>query len=373
MFQEMIWMKLQGLSHEIMDEGIKYSALAHQYHLSISEISTLRLLIQNTIEQQFQAKYLVDVPQPDRAIAIDETYLKIEGKTYYVILATGYTTHKCLGLKVSEHRGEQDLREVFEEGDHNTIGGIATITADALNATQAMAKNLMREITLIIHKHKSPYDKAVIRHFTYHENSRVTGEIGVKTNIFQYRKKKEFYWREITESLAAPTPKKKGRPRGKWKQRKKPKKILQKRGRKGLFTVFEIGKKAYLKSDPGRFTLQIGQAVPPTVSAGLHATFELFAGMFIQNNLSENLNSLIKALVGLRGPKQADSISSKIRITLRVWNQPELIDLCRVKRHFHGQTFLNGLNLMDFPRLQKLGWILQNYEKKSNGGYLSFV
>ena len=273
MFQEMIWMKLQGLSHEIMDEGIKYSALAHQYHLSISEISTLRLLIQNTIEQQFQAKYLVDVPQPDRAIAIDETYLKIEGKTYYVILATGYTTHKCLGLKVSEHRGEQDLREVFEEGDHNTIGGIATITADALNATQAMAKNLMREITLIIHKHKSPYDKAVIRHFTYHENSRVTGEIGVKTNIFQYRKKKEFYWREITESLAAPTPKKKGRPRGKWKQRKKPKKILQKRGRKGLFTVFEIGKKAYLKSDPGRFTLQIGQAVPPTVSAGLHATF----------------------------------------------------------------------------------------------------
>ena len=373
MFQEMVWMKLQHLSHNLMEDGFKYSALAEQYQISISEISTLRRVIQETIITRIHSNQLVDVPQPDQALAIDETYLQIDGKTFYVIIATGYTTHKCLGLKVSQTRNESDLREVFDEADQNVIGGIATITADALNATQAMAKNLNREITLIIHKHKAPYDKVVIRHFSYHEDIRVIGEIGVKTDVFMHRKKKEFHWREIIESIAPPAPKKIGRPLGKWKRKKKVKKKKQKRGRKGLFTVFDVGKKTYLKVDPGRLTLQIGGSVPATVFTGLHATFGLFAGMSIQNNLSEHLNSLIKALVGFSGPKQADSIENKIRITLRVWNQPTLLDEIKVGRHFHGLIFLRGLNVREFPRLAKIGWNIENIIKKDNGGYLSFV
>jgi transposase-like protein len=373
LFQEMIWMKLQKLGHNLMENGIKYSALAEQYQLSISEISALRYSIQNAIIKQIQSIELVEVPQPDQAIAIDETYIKIDGKTLYVILATGYATHKCLGLKVSKTREEQDLREVFDEADKNVIDGISTITSDALNATQAMAKNLGREITIVIHKHKTPYDKVVIRHFSYQENVRTMGEIGVKTDIFTHRKKREFYWREVTESIMPRVPKKKGRPLGKWKRKKKiPKKRL-KRGRKGLFTVFDKGKKAYLKVDPARLNLQISGNVPMTVDTGLHETFKLFAGMSIQNNLSEHLNSLIKALLGLSGPKQADSISTKIRITLRVWNQPELLNNVKIDRHFHGGIFLRGLNIRDFPHLSKLGWNLENNEKKNNGGNLSFV
>jgi transposase-like protein len=373
MFREMIWLKLQGLSHNLMEDGIKYSALSQQYQISESEISTLRKCIQTTISRHIQTNQLVDVPQPDRAIAMDETYIKIDGKTYYVILATGYTTHKCLGLKVSESRFEQDLRDVFEEADQNTIKGIATITADALNATQAMVKNLGREITLVIHKHKAPYDKVVIRHFTYTPNKRNMAEIGVKTDVFKHRKKREYYWRETVESLLPLTPKKKGRPLGKWKKKKKPKKPKQKRGRKGLFTVFTQGKRAYMKVDPGRLALQIGPNVSTSVSTGLHAAFELFARMSIQNNLSEHLNSLIKALVGFSGPKQADSISLKIRITFRVWNQPDLLRQIRVDRQFHGKIFLRGLNVQDFPHLHELGWNLKGYEKKTNGGNLSFV
>jgi len=373
LYRELIWMKLQNLSHNLFEDGIKYSALAEQYQISISEISSLRFCIQTFISQQISSETLVDIPQPDRAVALDETYIKIDGKTYYVILATGYTTHKCLGMKISESRYEQDIRDVFDEADRNTIGGISTITADALNATQAMAKNLGREITLIIHKHKTPYEKVVIRHFTYQDTTRVTSEVGVKTDVFKHRKKKEFFWRERSESILPPILKKRGRPIGKGKKKKKPKKPKQKRGRKGLFTVFTQGKKAYLKSDPGRFALQIGPNVPTAVSTGLHAAFELFARMSIQNNLSEHLNSLIKSLVGFCGPKQADTITSKIRITLRVWNQPNLLENIRVDRRFHGQIFLRAVNVRELARLQEIGWNINNYQKNNAGGNLSFV
>jgi len=373
LYRELIWMKLQNLSHNLFEDGIKYSALAEQYQISISEISSLRFCIQTFISQHVSSEALVDISQPDRAIAMDETYIKIDGKTYYVILATGYTTHKCLGMKISESRYEQDMREVFDEADRNTIEGISTITADALNATQAMAKNLGREITLIIHKHKTPYDKVVIRHFTYKDKNRITTEVGVKTDVFKHRKKREFFWRERIDSILPPTPKKKGRPLGKWKKKKKPKKPKQKRGRKGLFTVFTQGKKAYLKSDPGRLVLQIGLNVPIAVSTGLHAAFELFARMSIQNNLSEHLNSLIKALVGFYGPKNADTITSKIRITLRVWNQPNLLQNIRVDRWFHGPIFLKALNVREIERLQELGWIINNYQKNNAGVNLSSV
>jgi hypothetical protein len=93
--------------------------------------------------------------------------------------------------------------------------GIVTITADVLNATQAMAKNLMREITLVIHKHKALYDKVVVRHYIYKDKTRVLGEAGIKADVFLHRKTKEFYWRETSESLIPPTPKKIGRPKGK--------------------------------------------------------------------------------------------------------------------------------------------------------------
>ncbi|MHA1340449.1 MAG: DDE-type integrase/transposase/recombinase [Promethearchaeota archaeon] len=97
---------------------------------------------------------LVLEPQRDTAISIDETFIKIGGKKFYIIIATGYTTRRILALRVSENRREEDLCAVFDEADHNTVKPIRIVTADAWSGTQAMIKNLGRPITFIIHKHK---------------------------------------------------------------------------------------------------------------------------------------------------------------------------------------------------------------------------
>ena len=75
-----------------------------------------------------------------------------------------------------------------------------------------MANNLRRPITLIIHKHKPPHDRAVIRHIEYTPEERVNTDIGVKTDVFERRGNREFCYLPRSEPLKPPPPAPKGRP-----------------------------------------------------------------------------------------------------------------------------------------------------------------
>ena len=103
-----------------------------------------------------------------------------------------------------------------------------------------MAKNLMRPITLIIHKHKKPYNKVVIRRFIYRDFKRITTDIGVKTDVFKRRGVRIYKYLMRAELLNPKTSKRCGRPRcAKNGHGKKNVKSNKKRGRKGLFSVFD--------------------------------------------------------------------------------------------------------------------------------------
>ncbi len=80
-------------------------------------------------------------------------------------MATGYATHKVLGLKVSETRKWEDIRDVFLEVNKNSSKLIEIITADAWSGTLACVKNLKRPITLIMYKHKKPSENVVVKRY----------------------------------------------------------------------------------------------------------------------------------------------------------------------------------------------------------------
>ena len=62
------------------------------------------------------------------------------------------------------------------------------------------------------------------------------------------------------------------------------------------------------------------------VGAGLNATLKLFPLMSIQNNLAENINSILRVIIRLRGPKTIESVERRIRATLKIRNHPEILD-----------------------------------------------
>jgi len=161
------------------------------------------------------------VPQPDKAISIDKTFLEIEGKKVYVIIATGYTSRKVLGLKVSFSRKERDMREVFDEAEANTKHRIITVVSDAWGSTISMVKNLGRNINHVIHKHEKPFDKAVIKRYEYIDTKRKATDIGVKTDITKKRATRQGYYTIKEGPLNSPPSKKPGRPRGSNNKKKK--------------------------------------------------------------------------------------------------------------------------------------------------------
>ncbi len=335
---------LGRMTKEIMQGKVSQSAIAEKYEVSDALIAYIRTKIEKTLDLLYGLDHLVLVPTADTAVAGDETFIRINGVPFYIIMFTGHRTHKVLGISVSKTRSEADIRQVFDEADQNTKAPIRVITTDAWGATQAMAKNLNRPITLVIHKHKKPYDKAVIWEIEYEDNLRKITKIGVKCDFFERRAKREYHYLVDEEDLTPPIPKKRGRPKGvkngqgKNRRKKKPKK---KRGRKGIFAPFDRGKRGYAKIDPFRKTLRLAKDVSPAVAAAFGETKDLFWHMSISNNLAENINSVVEARVHLTGPKSPESLEQRLRAFLLIRNNPEILDFLRVSHRFQPQILFN--------------------------------
>ncbi len=358
-FQEIIGIKLKDFYEDLMLEGAKQKTLAKKYGISDAQVSALRIEIERAIHRISGLDSLVLTPQPDTAIAIDETFLRIEGTAIYIIIATGYQSRKVLGIKVSKSRFEEDIREVFDEADRNTEHLINTVSSDALNSTQSMTKHLGREITHIIHPHKRPFKKVIIKHYRYEGTDRITETVGLESNFLKRRGKRQFKYIETREDLT-PKPKgKRGRPLGKKKKKKKKSaKAKQKRGRKGLYTVFSKGAIGYAIIDPYRDKLKINKKLSSTVAAALNATLTLYSLMSIQNNLAENINSFLRAVLRLTGPKTLESVEQRIRAALKIRNHPELLKEIRIERKMRAEFLYNNLKLIEYAELLERGIII---------------
>ncbi len=360
-FKQLIFNKLKSLYEDLLKDGAKSKTIAKKYKVSASQISALRAAFVEALDKLEGLDILVKVPQPDRAICMDETFLKIEGTPIYLIIATGYKTHKILGLKVSKTRNAKDMREVFDEAEQNTKKAISDVISDGWGATQTMTKNLCREITHIIHKHKRPYKKVVARHYFYTETERITLEIGMKNDLFKKKGKRQFYYIISKTPLNPPTAKKRGRPLGSKNKSKNTKKSVKKktRGRRGLFKVFYKGKRGYVKVNPYRMTLQFSKNMAPKIVATLKELLELFARMTIQNNVAEGSNSVIQSLLKLCGPKTELSIEKKIRAFVLIRNEPELLNKIQIERNIRGGFIINDLISPELAHLMNRGCSLE--------------
>jgi hypothetical protein len=355
---------LGDLYEDLVQDGAKYSTIAHKYGISTSEVAALRSEFQKVLDARHGLEKLVAAPVFEKAVAIDETFLKIEGTTIYVIIATGYATHEVLGVRVSESRKEEDMKAVIDEAEQNTVEPPKTYTSDAHGATAKAIKNLGRPVTHVIHRHKKPYNKAVIRQIEYTDTERVITDIGVKTDVFTEDGKREYRYMERREPLQPPAPKPRGRPKGsKNGPRKKKKKGHKKRRARGLFAVFKDGMKGYLRVNLVQHALSLAAGCAQAVVTALENAFELFAGMSIQNNLAETINGVLGALTRPRGPRTAGKLERKLRAVLIVRNDPSVLAGIHITRQVRGTFFLDNAKYAECGRLAEHGWELPGYEK----------
>jgi len=360
-FKRLIFNKLKSLYEDLLKDGAKSKTIAKKYKVSPSQISKLRAVFIEALDKLEGLDNLVKTPLPDRTICMDETFLKIQGTPIYIIVATGYKTHKFLGLKVSKTRKEKDMREVFDEAEQNTKKTISNVISDGWGATQKMTKNLGREITHIIHKHKKPYKKVVARHYFYTKNHRITLEIGIKNDLFKKRGRRVFNYVVFKTSLNPLPLKKLGRPKGSKNKPKNKKKSVKinKPGKRGILKVFYNGKRGYVNVDPYRLTLKFSKNMNPKLISVLKELFELFFRKTIQNNVGEGSNSVLQSLLKSCGPKTISSFEDKIRAFAMIRNQPELLLKVRIDRNIRGTFISCDLITPELAHLMSQGCTLE--------------
>lgn len=360
-FKQMIFNKLKTLYEDLIKDGAKSKTIAKKYKVSPSQITALRKEFVKALDKLEGLDNLVKEVQPDTTICMDETFIKIEGTPIYIIIATGYIAHKILGLKVSKTRNEQDMRDVFDEAEKNTEQPISNVVSDGWGATQKMVRTLGREISHVIHKHKMPYKKVVVKHYFYTTTHRITLEIGIKNDIFKKKGRRVFYYAVTKTPLTPPPAKKRGRPKGSTNKPKKKVTSVKKKttGRRGLFTIFSKGKKGYVTVDPYRRTSKISKSIDPKIAAMLQELLGLFARKTIQNNVAENSNSVIQSLLKLCGPKTEASVEEKIRAFVIIRNQPELLLQVQIERNIRGSFVLDTLISPELAQLMERGCTLE--------------
>ncbi|MHA1820152.1 MAG: DDE-type integrase/transposase/recombinase, partial [Promethearchaeota archaeon] len=205
---------LHDVINDLLHKNAPKSFIAEKYGVNPPIISYIMKKLHGLVDDNGQYRELVRSPTEDIAIGIDETFVKIRRKTVYIIMAVGYTSHKILGLLVSERRTEKELRRVFDEANRNTRKPIEVVTSDAWGATRKMIKELNYPITHIVHVHKKPYKDVYIWHYEYSGGKRHVLEIGIKADFFKKRAKRRIYVKIYDEPLNPPAKKKRGGRKG---------------------------------------------------------------------------------------------------------------------------------------------------------------
>lgn len=332
-------------------------------HRSPALMTYIRHKIEDNLEKHTQLKSLVIDKPLDDGVAMDEWFMKINGEAVYIIMATSYGKKKVLGVKVAISREESMMRTVFDEAENNNGKQFSLVSIDAWGGSMKMIKNLNRPISAVIHKHKSPYDKAIIWEIEYTPDKRIIHNIGVQTDFFRKRKKRQYFYFREEEDLTQLPPKKRGRPkgvkngRGKGSYKKIPKDEQKKRGPKGIFQVFDRGKKGYAFVDPGKKSVKIAKGGSGAVGAVLNRVILFFCKMTIQNNLAENKNSVVEHRVWRSGPKDQDSFEKRLRTFLFFLNNPRQIQTLRIDHSFRGDLMFSQLKDSIYSDI-----FIQNYQ-----------
>lgn len=364
-FKEALAKHLSMLLIPLIKGDTPQTALAAQHHRSSALMTYIRHKVEGILaKRQLLEKLVIKAPYAD-AVSLDELFLKIDGIPVYVIMATAYGKRQVLGVKVTFSRDEIMMRHVFNEAEQNNGKPFSMITIDAWGGSIKMAKNLMRPITLVVHKHKAPYNKAVLWKIEYEPDKRITHKIGVKTDFFRTRKVREYYYLKEVEDLSKPLLKQKGRPKevkngqGKGPYLKIPKEEQKTRGPKGLFALFEKGHKGYAHVDPGKKLVRIAKGGSSTVAAVLNQVILVYGKMTIQNNLAENKNSVVEHRVWRSGPKELLGFEQRLRCFLFYLNNPEELPNIQIDHNLRGDLVYDELKCSIFGDIWRQAYQFQ--------------
>lgn len=332
-FKEFTTIILEDVMKCLFIDNLSPKSVANKYNISQSLVSKIRFNCFNLLKKKIdfyksELNLMSDLKEIPldllSAIWWDETFFKINGTQYFLILIID-AYGKVLGYKFSKTRQDHDYLSILEP-IKNSLPDIPIFICDGAPTYESVVKQLKKESYLIQHIHSKPWEEAKIHHFkplecgdkieqhtillpydAFTKNKSVIGYVTKKQTIIR------------SSNIFK---KKKGRPKGLKDTKKRAKygslkdlksnRLLQKRGRKN---IKKTGIKVSFLPKPRRgfwkvkFLSSISELKDSeyprinTLSKILTKTYSVMGGRYIQSNLIEVKNSVVKRLINNIGLK----------------------------------------------------------------------
>ena len=330
---------VEKIMNDLFVEGISPKAISKKLHVSPSFVTNIRYQCFNILKRKIDlirlesdfGKKLTDLPLVTQSgIWWDETFFKINGQTYFLILIID-ALGRVLAYKFAKSRTVKDYTSMLIP-ILDKLPEIPVFICDGNPTYEGVIKSLNKSCFLIQHIHSHPWNQVKLHRFTFNNDS---PNIEQTTIILPY----DAFLRDEPVQIFSATKtvqyledvlikKKRGRKKGSKDKQKRKKYGTRKvgvlendektRGRKNLETVgakltfnpdqYNNGWNVKLLSNASKKhnlktpDLEILQTI-------LNVTFEIMNGGAIQSNLIESKNSLVKRYLkslGLKTVYQAD-------------------------------------------------------------------
>ncbi len=287
--------------------------------LNLKAITVSRLLsrvLEEILKKTKNVKSYLNKHRNSNCLIVDETFITIDKKTWYLILVVS-GNNKIMGFRLVERRDQEIIFDLIKDCANRLTYGFQILVTDGFltykGVAMEMAKNMKKELIHVRHIHKPPYGRIEVDMYqpnlhgiklttvkTTNEITAVNGffigrvhEKMIKiTNIHNRGRKvgsknrpKEVIAAEKEEQ--AKQKKARGRPKGSKNPVKKPEEIH----------VFFHNKKDCQISAIGESS--------DLVAAGLNKILTPFQGIHITSNLIEKEFSVLKKLICFRGRRDA--------------------------------------------------------------------
>ena len=263
------------------------------------------------------------------ALFVDETFITIGGKTWYLILVTS-GNNKGMAVKLVEKRSKQVILKIVKDCAARLLYKLKVLITDGFMVYKGVARGMGHDIIHVRHIHKPPYGRIEIDTYVYNEldvhihTAKSTNEITAVNGYFIMLVKQK------KESLGK---RKRGRKPG---GKNRPKKVIEAEKKAKAENKKKRGRPKGSKNKPDweihvfnhrrkEGCIDAVGGSSRVVQATMSTLLMQFCDKHITTNLVEKEFSVLKKLIDFRGHRNEELWSNLIEAYFAIRDEPKIL------------------------------------------------
>lgn len=259
------------------------------------------------IETNSKIRKIHEKHRNSNTLIVDETFLTINHKTYYLIVIIS-GNNKIMGFKIVKKREKSIILQLVQDCCQRLNYGFKIFVTDGFSVYKGVAQALKQDLIHIRHIHAPPYGRIIIDTISHSEYHIHITRVKTTTDFLLHQG--YFLTQMKTLKKRNDTPKKRGRPIG---SKNRPKKIIEQEKREKAKRKGKIGRPKGSKSSKNDWKTHVywmdkkaGEITPlggasPEFAMSAKTIYKQFREKHITTNLIEKEFSALKKLLGERG------------------------------------------------------------------------